>query len=517
MAFTRQNVWELGDDWADPILWYARGVKAMQARPLSDPTAWRFYGAIHGIDQGLWQQLGYLDPAEAMPSDTDSSTFWQQCQHGSWYFLPWHRGYLTAFEAVVRDAVVKLNGPADWALPYWNYFKPNQDGLPRAFASPDWPDGTGDNPLFVPQRYGPNNDGNVSVPISMVNLNELGDPNFTGDPNGGSPGFGGVDTGFSHGGQVHGGIETQPHDFVHGLVGGQDPASGLPGLMSDPDTAGLDPIFWLHHGNIDRLWEVWRENPTTDVDPSDPNWLTGPAATGDRAFVLPLPGGERLTYTPADMSDLTKLSYVYDDISPPSAVPQPIARLRRLGAPVAMAKGLVRSTAMSARKSVELLGANTGSLRVVGKEARTSVALDAKVRNKVSKSLASVKAKGAPGATPPVPDRVFLNLENVRGLNDATAFSVYVAVPEGDDPTQHPDHLAGSIALFGARKATKGDGQHAGNGLTFVLDITHVIDALHLAGRLNTDRLPVRLVPINPVPEAAQVSIGRVSIFRQGA
>ena len=23
MAYTRKNVWELGGDWADPILWYA--------------------------------------------------------------------------------------------------------------------------------------------------------------------------------------------------------------------------------------------------------------------------------------------------------------------------------------------------------------------------------------------------------------------------------------------------------------------------------------------------------------
>jgi|GEM_PF-4632985 len=28
MASTRRNIWELGSDWADPILWYARGVKA---------------------------------------------------------------------------------------------------------------------------------------------------------------------------------------------------------------------------------------------------------------------------------------------------------------------------------------------------------------------------------------------------------------------------------------------------------------------------------------------------------
>src|ERR1700726_3138095 len=86
MTFTRKNVWELGGNWADPILWYARGVKAMKARALKEPTAWRFYGAMHGIDQGLWQQLGYLSPQEPMPSGSDMNNFWNQCQHGSWYF-----------------------------------------------------------------------------------------------------------------------------------------------------------------------------------------------------------------------------------------------------------------------------------------------------------------------------------------------------------------------------------------------------------------------------------------------
>jgi hypothetical protein len=33
---------------------------------------------------------------------------------------------------------------------------------------------------------------------------------------------------------------------------------GLPdGWMLDPSLAALDPIFWLHHANVDRLWEVW--------------------------------------------------------------------------------------------------------------------------------------------------------------------------------------------------------------------------------------------------------------------
>jgi tyrosinase len=47
MTFTRKNVWELGADWADPILWYARGVKAMKSRAFKEPTGWRFYAAIH--------------------------------------------------------------------------------------------------------------------------------------------------------------------------------------------------------------------------------------------------------------------------------------------------------------------------------------------------------------------------------------------------------------------------------------------------------------------------------------
>ena len=129
MQFIRKNVWDLGGDWADAILWYVRGVAAMKAKPIADPTSWKFYGAIHGIDRVLWQQLGYLSANETMPSKAQIQQYWKQCQHGSWYFLPWHRGYVIALEANIRAEVLKLGGPADWALPYWNYFQP-KPGLP---------------------------------------------------------------------------------------------------------------------------------------------------------------------------------------------------------------------------------------------------------------------------------------------------------------------------------------------------------------------------------------------------
>ncbi len=510
MGYTRRNVWGPGGDWADAILWYARGVAAMKAQPLATPTSWRFYGAIHGFNIRRWTQLEYLSPTDPMPTAALTKAFWKQCQHGSWYFLPWHRGYLLAFEANVRAQVVKLGGPADWALPYWNYFKPDQAALPPAFATPDWPDGKGNNPLYVPARYGPNNDGNVYVALSQVNFQAMGDPHFTGVASGGSVGFGGVDTGFSHGGRVHGGIETQPHDWVHGLVGGSNPKNPeLLGLMSHPDTAGLDPIFWLHHANIDRLWQVWRENPQTDVDPTDPNWLNGPASIGERVFAMPMPDGSTWKYTPADMQNLGKLHYGYDDLTPDVEAPEPAARLHALGLLPAAVTTRPGVHAMPIGNNVELVGASQMPIRLLGGEVRSTVLLDNAGRKKVAASLTM-------GAVAPTPDRVFLNLENVRGASDATAFHVYVGLPDGEDAAHHPEFQAGSIALFGVSSASDPDGEHGGQGLTFVLEITKIIDGLHLRNALDVDKLEVRLVPVSPVPETAKVSIGRVSVYRQG-
>ena len=63
---------------------------------------------------------------------------WNECQHASWYFLPWHRMYLYYFERIVRAAALAAGAPDDWALPYWNYdraFPANT--LPPAFRAPD--------------------------------------------------------------------------------------------------------------------------------------------------------------------------------------------------------------------------------------------------------------------------------------------------------------------------------------------------------------------------------------------
>jgi tyrosinase len=153
---------------------------------------------------------------------------------------------------------------------------------------------------------------------------------------------------------------------------------------------------------------------------------------------MPMPDGNTWNYTPGDMGDLGQLGYTYDDLSPAVAAPEPGQRLLRLGASAA-ATNAIEGAAVPSGNNVELVGANRESLRITGDEARTSVRLDTGMLHKVSASLA--RATAAEEATP---DRVFLNLENVRGLVDSTAFQVYIGLPDEATPDDHPERLAGS-------------------------------------------------------------------------
>ena len=127
----------------------------------------------------------------------------------------------------------------------------------------------------------------------------------------------------------------------------------------------------------------------------------------------------------------------------------------------------------------------------------------------MSESLSSASEAAAP-------DRVFLSLENVRGTHDASVLTVYINLPDGAKPADHPELMAGSVALFGLRKASLGDRTHAAKGLNFVLDITKIVDALHLGNALDADSLHVRIVPHRAIPDQAEITVGRISVYRQG-
>jgi len=576
----------------------------MQSRSLDDPNSWWFFAAIHGqyITTGDTSFPGWdfipgppQVPTTPLPSDEVIARYWDQCQHQSWFFLPWHRGYLIALEAQIRSAIQSLDGsPADWALPYWNYFGRDVEfKIPPAFTEQNLPDGT-PNPLFVQARYGPN----LRRPGDILVIKDTsGTPN---NPNGITaicqnntvytgfnvltqpPGFGGPPSGFLHSGGTGGNLEGNPHNLVHNDVGGskfltlfsvglefvndlnnnqiapglsdafqqsefplpadagvrraQPPfeflwviSGGTPrrglfvitpneitnmldigsltagsrqgGLMSDPGMAALDPIFYLHHCNIDRMWAAW--NAHGNSNETNVYYVNGPAAIGMRDFVMPMPNGTPWVYTPADVNSLDQVNYVYDNLNS-TISPQPsnvlVQRLTRLGvAPAAASAAQAQGANMDGGERVELLGAHDGALQVQSSGARASVKLDPDVRGKTFASLANASAAN-------LPDHVYLHLENVRGTDDA--FKLNVSVNQ-----QH----VGTVALFGLRRASSIDGQHGGIGLNFIFDITNVMDNLFAANTPDVDSLDVSITPDDPFVDAAQITVGRVSVYRQGA
>lgn len=518
MAYVRRDVWKLGSDWSDTLLWYARGVGVLQQRPITDRTSWRFLAAIHGINFQLWRDAGYLRADTPLPPLADQDLYWNQCQHQSWYFLPWHRGYVASFEQIVRAAVVSLGGPKDWALPYWNYNEnPQNLKMPACFGHTHLPNGE-QNPLYVDRRFGPKGNRVIVLDEQRINLRPaLTEHQFAGSGNGGSPGFGGPVTAFEHDGEVSGLLESQPHNYVHVAVGGREELSHVPGLMIDPDSAGLDPIFWLHHANIDRLWDVWLQRDPVNHNPGTSLWLDGPPANG-RAFVVPHSDGQPWSFKVREMLDTRapQLDYVYEDTSDPLPGQQLFAeRLKTLGAQAQqITAAAVENKTLTPATPAELLGANDQTLVLSGGNVDTSVRLD---QASTGTLMGNLKSKAFAATVPEHSlDRVFLNLENIRGDNDGATFDVYLSFPVPGQHSALPDQRVGSISLFGVRKASRPDSQHGGKGVSHVLDITEVFDKLSASSGPLLGQLSVRFVPVTDVRAEDRITVGRVSLYRQG-
>jgi tyrosinase len=113
------------------------------------------------------------------------------------------------------------------------------------------------------------------------------------------------------------------------------------------------------------------------------------------------------------------------------------------------------------------------------------------------------------------PDRVYLKLENVRGLTNGFV-TVYINLPPNEPPAAHPELRAGSVGLFGPSQRQSSRREHGGQGLNFVLEITKVVDRLFVNQSLGQS-LQVTVVPHHPVSESAHITIGQISLYRQGS
>jgi tyrosinase len=231
--------------------------------------------------------------------------------------------YLHCFERIIMKIVADLGGPRDWALPYWNYSGTSKFAgfdfaksslLPEPFQSksPRLRDGS-PNPLFITFRHP---DANAGTPfLTRANVNTsgaLGNSSFTAA--GPSSSFAGAVTRFNHFGDdpvaAAGLLEATPHGDVHSVTG-----PGPDRFMGSFTRAPLDPIFWLHHCNIDRLWEVWRSQPG-HADP--PQWST-PGRPDPVSFFFHDQDGKELRMNSSQVMNTKAAPFVYeyDDITVP--------------------------------------------------------------------------------------------------------------------------------------------------------------------------------------------------------
>lgn len=124
--------------------------------------------------------------------------------------------YLYWFERIVR----KQSGMYDWAIPYWDWTNAAQRALPATFRDSG-------SLLYDATRNAAVNAGNplsTGLATSVANAMTLLDY-------------------FNTQSSING-----PHGSVHVSVGGN---------MGSTLTAAQDPIFWAHHAQVDRLWNLW--------------------------------------------------------------------------------------------------------------------------------------------------------------------------------------------------------------------------------------------------------------------
>lgn len=418
---------------------YAKAVDLMRNKiPRGDPRNWEFQWYTHWIPgSSNWNQavaiknqvLQQVYGSQPSYNRDLASAMWDSCQPHSHdpadparfqttYFLPWHRWFVYYFEQVIRGVLQDDS----FALPYWDYL---QGSVAALSIPPEFIDKS--SPLYMRNRNPWVDQGQR---IDMQNQGALNLSAFKYGyyiSNDGSTGFCPA-------------TNYNPHGLVHDFTGNGTNMGNVP-------TAANDPVFWLHHCNIDRLWASWN-----NMGYGNPNW-------GTRLFPFANGQGKRVDVLLNNASSIAKLGYRYDTY-------QKVPGAKLLRAPLFL--------------KTPPLAASAGAPA----EHHGGVTLSATAPT-VLKLAASPKANSANllAAAPPTKGGgVFLALSGVTA--DAPfdgTYNVYVGLPEGATPsgTDSPNYVGtfGSFNLVGHEHDPSA-------GPSLVFDITDKAAALTAKGQL---------------------------------
>ncbi|WP_227063665.1 tyrosinase family protein [Acinetobacter pittii] len=219
-----------------------------------------------------------------VPNDGFTDDVWGTCQHGNLNFLPWHRMMLYFYERTVRKYVGQ-----DYSLPYWDYYQ-EKAANGKGLALPQLVRGKQAGTLYDQFRT-PGLNANISAidPDNASAAQAFKWDNFTDFSNQ---------------------LQSQPHGVMHCAVGKN---CVLPDMGFVP-IAGLDPVFYMHHANIDRLWQCWL-NKKANGQPITLEWakknLGMPDSWYDTRYTFADENGNKVTMTIADVFTPGKIPVRY--------------------------------------------------------------------------------------------------------------------------------------------------------------------------------------------------------------
>lgn len=206
----------------------------------------RANGTYDRFMQEHMQAMMTMTPLDDPISDRNAA-------HRGPVFLPWHRAFIWEFEQELRRVDPSVS------LPYWAFEQENAASIPLVF-SPQYFGGDGNTVQqdrvtdsrfnwIITRRIG-RSEGGQSLPTqadvnTLLQINDYDTFPF----NEQSQGFRAAIEGWT-GTNAPWGMHNQVHRYVGGDM-----------LPDDAMTTNAvnDPIFWLVHANIDRIWWQWQQ------------------------------------------------------------------------------------------------------------------------------------------------------------------------------------------------------------------------------------------------------------------
>ncbi|XP_076913457.1 polyphenol oxidase I, chloroplastic-like [Bidens hawaiensis] len=278
---------------------YIRAIAAMRALPDDDPHSFASQAKIHcAYCNGAYNQEGSDVPLQI---------------HNSWLFYPFHRWYVYFYERILG----KLINAPDFALPFWKWDEPAGMPIPEIFLAKDY--NGKPNPLYdVYRDAGSVEDRIVDLAFQGRDKNRSEQTQIICNLNTVYRDLvrNGADTLSFFGGKYvagkpaeglskpsAGSVEAGSHTAVHRWVG--DDLQPNDEDMGNFYSAGYDPIFYVHHANVDRTWKLWKDLALPGhVEPKETDWL-------DASYVFYDENKNLVRVYNRDCVDISKLKYTF--------------------------------------------------------------------------------------------------------------------------------------------------------------------------------------------------------------